>query len=116
MENSNENAHLNIETVTPDTEKDGQPNDQKHNHRVENEGAKESDEKPAADQSAATQQKEPYAVYEKSNNEKEKDSPAENVSDSSTDDTDKAESTETPTAEESAKKDDAADDIETVAP
>jgi hypothetical protein len=42
MEDSNQNAHLNIETVTPDTEKDGQPNDQKYNHRVENEGRDDS--------------------------------------------------------------------------
>lgn len=29
-----EDIHLNIETVTPDTEKEGQPNDQKNNHSL----------------------------------------------------------------------------------
>ena len=29
-----EDIHLNIETVTPDTEKEGQPNDQKYNHTL----------------------------------------------------------------------------------
>jgi hypothetical protein len=65
MENSNENAHLNIETVTPDTEKDGQPNDQKYNHRVENEGTKEANEQSEADTAEATADKDPYAIYEK---------------------------------------------------
>lgn len=34
MENKKDNPHLKIETVTPDTEKDGLPNDQKNNHPV----------------------------------------------------------------------------------
>ena len=54
MENTNENAHLNIETVTPDTEKEGLANDQKYNHRVENEGSKDVDDKAEADKAEGT--------------------------------------------------------------
>ena len=46
MENSKENPHPEIETVTPDTD-DGQPNDQKHNHRVKNEATDDAEEKPS---------------------------------------------------------------------
>ena len=96
MENSEENPHLNIETVTPDTEKDGQPNDQKFDHRVENEAAKESDEKPEADKPEGNDEKDPYAMYEKT-------------------DADKADGDE-PEAEAPDKKDNSDSDIETVAP
>jgi hypothetical protein len=36
MENNEKDKHLDIETVTPETD-DGQPNDQRHNHRIKNE-------------------------------------------------------------------------------
>lgn len=49
MEDSKKDAHLNIETVTPDTEKDGQPNDQKHNHRSDQPIADDAQEKPATE-------------------------------------------------------------------
>jgi hypothetical protein len=65
MENTDENVRLNIETVTPETDNEGQPNDQKFNHRVENEASQESDEKPEADKPEGTGEKEPYAIYEK---------------------------------------------------
>jgi hypothetical protein len=96
MENSEDNPHLNIETVTPDTEKDGQPNDQKFNHRVENEAAKESDEKPEADKPEASGEKDPYAMYEKTED-------------------DKADG-EKPEGEVLDQKDNSDSDIETVAP
>ena len=96
MENSEENPHLNIETVTPDTEKDGQPNDQKFNHRVENEAAKESDEKPEADEPEGNDEKDPYAMYEKT-------------------DADNADGNE-PKGEVPDKKGNSDSDIETVAP
>lgn len=38
--------HLNIETVTPETEGEGKPNDQKYNHRVENEVSGDSEKEP----------------------------------------------------------------------
>ena len=53
-----EDIHLNIETVTPDTEKEGQPNDQKYNHslgKVPSGGATENsdDIKEAEDDESA---------------------------------------------------------------
>lgn len=96
MENSEENPHLNIETVTPDTEKDGQPNDQKFNHRVENEAAQDSDQKSEADKPEGNGEKDPYAVYEKTDaGNSENDEPKEGESD---------------------QKDSSDSDIETVAP
>jgi hypothetical protein len=106
MENSEENPHLNIETVTPETEKDGQPNDQKFNHRVENEAAKKSDEKPEADKPEGTGEKDPYAMYEKEdagNSETEEPKEEESNGEKSND-------------EESDQKDNSDSDIETVAP
>lgn len=49
---------LDIETVTPDTEKDGLPNDQKNNKKVENEAESKSDDSSerAADNESATEQ------------------------------------------------------------
>jgi len=81
MENNNENAHLNIETVTPDTEKDGQPNDQKNNHRVENEGGKDAGEKSEADKPEGNGEKDPYAVYEKTDAVEDEDSNEEKPTD-----------------------------------
>lgn len=69
MENTEDNPHLNIETVTPDTEKDGQPNDQKNNHRINNEGDKAQDRNTEPDQPEGTGEKDPYALYEKTDNE-----------------------------------------------
>ena len=106
MENSEENPHLNIETVTPDTEKDGQPNDQKFNHRVENEAAKDSDEKPEADKPEGTGEKDPYAMYEKDDagNSQDDESKEEKLDDEQAND------------ENSDQKDNSDSDIETVAP
>jgi len=106
MENSEENPHLNIETVTPDTEKDGQPNDQKFNHRVENEAAKDSDEKPEADKPEGTGEKDPYAMYEKDDagNSQDEESKEEKPDDEEAND------------ENSDQKDNSDSDIETVAP
>lgn len=106
MENSEENPHLNIETVTPDTEKDGQPNDQKFNHRVENEAAKDSDEKPEADKPEGTGEKDPYAMYEKDDagNSQDEESKEEKLDDEQAND------------ENSDQKDNSDSDIETVAP
>jgi len=106
MENSEENPHLNIETVTPDTEKDGQPNDQKFNHRVENEAAKDSDEKPEADKPEGTGEKDPYAMYEKDDagNSQDEESKEEKPDDEKAND------------ENSDQKDNSDSDIETVAP
>jgi hypothetical protein len=111
MENSEENPHLNIETVTPETEKDGQPNDQKFNHRVENEAAKESDEKPEADEPEGTGEKDPYAMYEKDDagnsqdEEPKEDEPNDEKSNG-----------EKSNDEEPDQKDNSDSDIETVAP
>ena len=106
MENSEENPHLNIETVTPDTEKDGQPNDQKFNHRVENEAAKDSDEKPEADKPEGTGEKDPYSMYEKDDpgNSQDEESKEEKPDDEKAND------------ENSDQKDNSDSDIETVAP
>lgn len=106
MENSEENPHLNIETVTPDTEKDGQPNDQKFNHRVENEAAKDSDEKPEADKPEGTGEKDPYAMYEKDDagNSQDEESKEEKPDDEEAND------------ENFDQKDNSDSDIETVAP
>lgn len=41
---ASDEIQLEIETVTPDTEKDGLPNDQKNNKQVENEAELKSDE------------------------------------------------------------------------
>ena len=106
MENSEENPHLNIETVTPDTEKDGQPNDQKFNHRVVNEAAKDSDEKPEADKPEGTGEKDPYAMYEKDDAGKSQD---EESKEEKPDD-------EEANDENSDQKDNSDSDIETVAP
>ena len=38
--------HLNIETVTPETEGEGKPNDQKYNYRVENEVSGDAEKEP----------------------------------------------------------------------
>ena len=46
MEHKKEDLHLNIETVTPDTD-DGQPNDQKHNHPGTKADGKDAASKPA---------------------------------------------------------------------
>jgi len=99
MESNNENAHLHIETVTPDTEKDGQANDQKYNHRVDNEASKEADERSEADKPEGEDNKEPYALYEKTEDNKEEEPAISEDKDS-----------------EEENKNDSASDIETVAP
>ena len=129
MENTNENPHLNIETVTPDTEKDGQPNDQRHNHRVENEVANDSDEKPEADKAEGTGDKEPYAIYEKQDgetpkepvDEKPEDEDSEDQDNEDQDSEDKDVNDQKPENQDSEDKqtennDDSGTDIETVAP
>lgn len=48
-----EDVQLNIETVTPDTEKEGLPNDQKHNHASEKVPAEASAENEDRDEKAS---------------------------------------------------------------
>lgn len=87
----NEEIQLEIETVTPDTEKEGLPNDQKHNKRLEDEVEQKSEE----------------STEEVAENESDEDQHGE--------DTAKAELEEEGAPSED-KKDDAAPDIETVSP
>ncbi|MEJ7557853.1 MAG: hypothetical protein WKF66_06050 [Pedobacter sp.] len=98
MENTNENAHLNIETVTPETENEGLPNDQKHNHRVENEGTKDASDHADANN---TPEKQPSAIYEKTNTADEDVSHDEKPASND---------------EKPASNDDAASKVETVSP
>ena len=74
---------LDIETVTPDTEKDGLPNDQKNNKKVENEAESKSDDSSerAADNESATEQYDGGGPEEeiKSEEGKEKDNGAPDI-------------------------------------
>lgn len=74
---------LDIETVTPDTEKDGLPNDQKNNKKVENEAESKSDDSSerAADNESATEQYDGDGPEEeiKSEEGKEKDNGAPDI-------------------------------------
>ncbi|RZK82209.1 MAG: hypothetical protein EOO92_02630 [Pedobacter sp.] len=74
MENSKENKAPEIETVTPDTD-DGQPNDQKHNHRIENEVAN-AEEKPTSEEP-----KEDDATEVEPQDEEENSNPGEQPND-----------------------------------
>ncbi|MES2829712.1 MAG: hypothetical protein V4687_16260 [Bacteroidota bacterium] len=79
MENSKDDLQLNIETVTPETEIDGKPNNQENNHRVEN-------EVPADQQSVPAAGTEETDVKESSKKSEETDAQQDDDKDSKEDD------------------------------